>query len=330
MLELSKDTTRRALLVLVWPITQLVFLRLYLHYFLGLRFGFVNTTDFDFLLPAPIAFIALMHALKEGEGQAGVGSELKFQPLVLVVNLVSMAAFLLLNQGYEQFSLLSPLATVLAWVTFLSLILVSAFCVGIDPRFYVKNPNRFAFLPCVLIATSLYFYTYGFHEGWNWLGPVTSQLIYEFFHQIPFAHVTSSFRPEVGLVISHPLFEVGVGKPCAGFDSLFFFSLIFLLATTLYGRAVSFWRWSAAYLGGLLLMFTLNLFRIVALFFLGIALREVMPHKLALNIFKLLFHAHTGWLLYSAGIVLYLRALKSALVGSFQTKRHLQLERSAL
>jgi len=302
MLNISGETTRRALAVLTWPLLQLFFLRVFIHEFLQLRFGFSNITDFDLILPAPIAFVVLWHALEK----AGPCS-LKLQRKALVVNLIASAVFLLGNNFYEELIRLSPLGTVSMWFVFLGLVITSAFCVFVPPSYYYKNENRFSFLPCTLIGSSLYFYTNGFHTGWSWLGSLTSVSIYGIFKLIPFTQAISYFNANSEVVLEHPLFTASIGKACGGFDSFFYFTIVFLLVHTLYRKALRPSRSVTVYGGGLSLMFTLNLFRIVFLFFLGIGLQKVLPHKTAINLFKLCFHANFGWLLYTAGIFTYLK-----------------------
>ena len=302
MIRISAATTNRALLILTWPFVQLLLLRFYLHSVLGLRLGFGNTTDFDYIIPAPIAFIVLMQVLEDA-----LPSKLSLQRVPLLINLVSTVLFVILNHAYDALSLVSPFGLVSVWFGLLTIIGVSGFCVFVAPSYYAKNPNRFAFLPCILIGTSLFFYTNSFHEGWNWLGSFTSTIIYEFFARIPFAQITSAFSKEGELTISHPLFAVRIAKACGGFDSFFFFSLAFLLAATLYGKAVRFTKLLIIYSGGILMMYVLNLFRILFLFYVGIWLQKVLPYKTAINIFKLFFHIHFGWFLYSAGILWYRR-----------------------
>ncbi len=303
MLNISRDTTRRALLILTWPLFQLLFLRLFLHEFLQLRFGFGDITDFDLLLPAPIAFVVLMHALEQAQD-----CELRFQKWPTIVNVIALGLFLLVNNFYEDLNAINAVGSVSLWFALLGTMIASAFCVVVKPRYYLKNANSFAFLPCSLIAGSLFFYTNGFHEGWTVLGSMTSVSLYGIFKLIPFTDAICFFNGNSEVALEHPLFTASIGKACGGFESFFFFTLVYLLAHTLQSKKIGALKSLSVYSGGIFLMFVLNLFRIVFLFYTAIGLKQILPPKLAINIFKLCFHANFGWILYTAGIFSYLKS----------------------
>lgn len=280
-------------------------MRLYLHRGLGLRFGFANATDFDFLIPAPVAFALFVYAL---ESARPIRAKLN-RPAILI-NLSVLALFLVVNYCYESLSALAPIAYVVAWATLLATVALTSFCWFVTPREWITNPNRIAILPCVLIGSSLYFYQNAFRDLWMVLGEATSLTIHALFSWIPFSDVTAVFTPEDAVRIDHPLLSVRISQGCGGGDAFFFFTLAFLLAMVLRARRSGNARAFTVYVGGLAMMFVLNIIRIVVLFFGGIALRRYFGIEAGTNLFKALFHLHFGWLIYAAGIAVYLgRAL---------------------
>jgi exosortase/archaeosortase family protein len=302
MLNISYSTTKRAGLVLFWPIAQLLALRIFLHSVLHLRFGFVNTTDFDFAMPAPIAFIVLMHALENA-----VPCKLALQKKMLFINLISALTFIVVNWQYDTLAAGNSVFCVTVWFALVSIIVVSSFCIFVDPKYYLTNPNRIAFLPCTLLATSMYFYMNDFRQTWEVFGTVTAAILQKTFSVLKIGSITSVFTPEDAVKIVHPKFAVRISKGCGGLDSLFFFTLVFLLARTLQLKTVRFTRWFPVFVYGLILMYALNLIRIVSLFFLGIWMWEHLTYETANLLFKSFFHLHFGWFLYAVAIVTYLR-----------------------
>jgi exosortase/archaeosortase family protein len=302
MLSISSSSTKKALIVLIWPLIQVLALRVYLHWWLQLRFGWVRTTDFDFLIPIPMAFIIFIQALERD-----TPLKLTWSRWATAINLAAMAGFIFLNRNFELLTAHHAEITMLAWAMLLGAIVVSAFSIFVSPIYYVKNANRFTALPCLLIGTAQYFYMNGFREWWCVFGTATANVIHFVFSNLPFGNITSSFSPEEAVQISHPLFLVRIGKGCGGLESLFFFTLLFLLIVSLHEKRIRPLDLMKMYLSGTVLMFALNLFRIISLFFVGIGMKMVLPHAVAIGIFKSVFHLNLGWILYAAGMYGFFR-----------------------
>lgn len=301
--EFSLSALRKGLAILLLPLVELVSLRLFLHYVWGLRFGFANTTDYDYLLPAPLALLLLVQVLESGNVL-----KLRLQRATLAANLLLVAAFLWVNSRYETLSALSASSTVVVWFALLIGIVLTSLCVWLSPLDYIKNPHRIAVLPTMLIASSLYFYMNGFRWFWNTLGNSTAHAMHFIFNTIPFSNVTAVFTPEDAVRIDHPALSVRIGIGCGGGDAFFYFTLAFLVVALIYFPAVRLRGWFLSYVGGVSFMYLLNLVRIIVLFYCGIGLRQNLGISLGTDLFRLLFHVHLGWLLYSVGIFFYLRS----------------------
>jgi exosortase/archaeosortase family protein len=303
MLNISPSTARKAFWVLLIPILELVALRVYLHAFLGLRFGFVKTTDFDFIFPAPLAFLVLFHALEQGQPVL-----LRAQRRFAIINALAFFSFIFLNQFYQSAALVSSWGVVSLWFILLSVVILSAFCLWVKPSYYLTNVNRAVYLPCVLIASSMYFYMNGFHYLWSLFGALTSTIIHEIFTIARITNVAAVFTPEDALKITHPLLNVRISQGCGGLDSIFFFTLVFLVVGSLNAKKLRTYRWLQIYVGGIFSMYCLNIFRIIFLFFSGILLRQTLGFDTGTKLFVALFHMHFGWILYSVGMYVYLKS----------------------
>jgi exosortase/archaeosortase family protein len=303
MIQISFHSIKRGLLVLIWPAFQLLGLRLILRFGFGLSYGFQGITDYDFLLPAPIGFLILMQVLDSKKIEP-----LTLQKKALILNLTATALFLLLNASHPWFYEKSPIDFVSLWFFLLGTIFLSSFCLFLSPQFYLRNPNRFAFLPCLLIATSLYFHRIALHHEWKWIGAFTSHSVHAFFRMIPFSQASSTFSATQELALEHPAFSARISEGCGGLDSLFLFSLVYFIVVLTREMESKPLRTSLIYLLGLVFMYVLNIVRIASLFFLGVLLVKVFPRPIGVSIFKLVFHAHLGWFLYCFGIYFYLKA----------------------
>ena len=74
------------------PVIELLFARYYLHSVLGLRIGFYNTTDFDYVLPVPTAILIFYCALQQKERVS-----IQWQPKWFIANMNFFVVFLIFN-----------------------------------------------------------------------------------------------------------------------------------------------------------------------------------------------------------------------------------------
>lgn len=304
-------TLVKGITLLLFPLTQYLFLRLFLRQYLGLRFGFTNTTDYDFLIPGPIAFLVLVFCLESAQPLV-----IRLNRRTLIGNLAAMGLFLGLNAAHQAVSLVSPWLFASLWFALAFSIALSSVGVLLPAGSYRQNAHRLAMLPCLLLGSSLYFYMNGFRGIWGILGTATANVLHALFNFAQLTHFQSVFTPEEAVRIDHPLLSIRIAKGCGGGDAFFYFSVAFLLIVLMNWSRRRPGRWPLIYSGGVLLMFVLNLVRILGLFGVGIALRAHLGREFGTQIFQALFHLHSGWLLYSLGIVCYLRLTRRALTRS--------------
>jgi len=300
----------KASVVLLLPVTLLVLLRLFLHQVLGLRIGFTYVTDFDFLLPAPLAFYILMYVLERGEPL-----RLKLQTVPLAIVCIAVGVFLSLNINFEGVSHLAPWAFTSLWFLSLTTIVVASLCACVPPAYYYRNPNRYVFLPCTLIALSVAIHTRFITAPWSPFATMTSHTVGYFFSSAFGKAVQISFTAEDALKVIHPKLSVRIGQGCGGMEGFSFFSLLFLIYYSLRRNYSTKLQWTLFYLTGVIGMYFVNVARIISLFVSGILLRQHLGLEMGTDIFRALFHTHLGWVffsLWSAAYFVFLRYLQGS------------------
>lgn len=288
------------LLILAPVFGEIVALRLFLKYGFDFRLGFTNTTDFDFIVPLPIAFLLLMMTL-----EIGTRCILRLNRIAVLVNVATLVGFILVTWFFDSLARLSPIWLSLAWHFLLLSIAASALCLFVSPRFFLRNPNRAMALPCLLLGLSTYLHGNYFSWAWRYAGPFTSDVLRHLLGLAGDPSTRTDFTSHMALRLDHPLLSIRIGAGCGGVDGFFFFLLVFLVFFCLHKPRLSRCQWSFAFVGGLVLIFCLNLVRIFLLFFGGIWLKETFGTTVGVAVFKGLFHVHAGWLLYSLGMANY-------------------------
>ncbi|NBX76859.1 MAG: hypothetical protein EBQ92_09915 [Proteobacteria bacterium] len=284
----------KALIMMALPVIELVGLRLYFHQVLGLKLGFPGFTDFELILPAPLGFFALLLALEKAKKL-----DLKFQPLALILNLISVSCFVAvtLSQGLS-----------ILWLALLLTTIVSAFCVCIRPKDVYQNPNVWALGPSLIMVFSLVLYMkYG--ES-LWLSTVSylEGLIKGVLALMGNDLVeVSAFRNRMR--IHHPVITVYLGQGCGGFDGLLFFLAAFSIFAPLNWELFKPLTWFKNCVLGLFFFLILNAIRIVSLFSLGVIAGQWWGRDFALKVIMGVFHTHMGYLLYAFGIGLFFNTL---------------------
>ncbi len=242
-------------------------------------------TYLDLLLPVPTAFFVLMFLL-----ETGAPCRLSFQKVALGVNVAALA----LAFGVHP------------WPPVVAVAVLSAFCVWVDPRYFLKNPNRAAILPCVLLAFSVALYTNLPKSWYDGIGTLTSKvtggLVAAFFGN----EMQSSMAGTTHLRLTLGTFVARVSKPCLGFDGFFYFTVVFLLLSALYRKGLRLVRWTGGFFLGLSMIFFLNVLRVVLLISVGAWAQNALGAEAGGQLLNSIVHPHLGWLLYTPGILLYM------------------------
>ena len=147
--------------------------------------------------------------------------------------------------------------------------------------------------------------------------------LYESFHQHLWAGFSGATIPPVQFLLGcigvpvqislrdfsiiHPRFHLKIMAPCSGLEgmALLIFALS-LMGMMRPGNWILGRRGIKLYAAGLGYLFLLNTIRISLLFGLGVWVSERWGEAAALKVVLRGFHAHVGWILYLAGIALYL------------------------
>lgn len=300
------ESVAKAFIVMSLPAAELILLRWYLHSVANIRLGFSYVTDFDFLLPVPLAFMLVMYVL-ERVGPCILSLKRKW----ILLNSGFVILFLVVNHASGR--LASWVLFSLIWDLLLFSVILTAFCCFVAPSFYVKNPNRFVLVPALVIAFCVVLEMNFFSSIWRHFAPVLTASVGWLAKAALGGHITAFMEPEGMLRINHPQLSLLLGKGCAGMSGFLFFSMVYLIFLVLKYNNKQFSRWLLGYVSGLLLMHLINTLRIVLFFVAGIWLKNLLGEETGTRLFEMLFHTHLGWLLYSAGIIIHLSLFRSFL-----------------
>jgi len=304
--ELSRallGSLRKALLILGLPAFEFVFLRVFLKQGLGLQFGWRYLTDWDFLVPLPLALSIVILVL---ERVRAVSVGWNFQALAF--NLGSLVTFLGLNFQLDALSAYSPVLTISLWTLNAFLVILSAFVVRVRMISFLTNPNRWVFLPGLLIGTAsiysamLLAKVWPFLSGWAATGSCT--VLGSLLNDVN-CFVTTNQGPR--MIIRHVAMAVSVGKGCGGLDAFFLFFYVMLLLWLIVPQWFSKTQWLLLAILGLPLMYLLNVIRISAFFLIAVACKNIFGFQVSTDLLLALFHTHSGWLLFFSGILAYLK-----------------------
>ena len=295
------SSIKKASLILAIPTIELLCLRWFLHGFLNLRIGFNWVTDSDFFFPVPIAFCIFVYLLEDYRPRP-----LTWQNKSLVLNIISLGLFLFLNIFYHSLGGWESIS--FYWRTFLFIIIGTSFCCLVPLSYYLKNPQRLAILPALVIAGAVSIQMNIFNFSWIAFGKLLTPTLASLATIL--LGNTDIFVSRHGMItILHPELVLRIGKGCSGIDAFLFFSMAFLISLMRKGHVLSNGKWLIAYGTGIILMHFLNAFRILLLFALGVILQRYLGKETGLRLLKLVFHVHLGWVLYSLGIGAYMFVL---------------------
>ncbi len=300
------EVIKKAFLLALLPVIELVFLRVYLHSFLNLRIGFPGMTDYDFFIPGPVAFLLLVYSLESGKS-----SRLKIQKNILLTNLLLLALCVLNGHLYSSVSSFSSFLWRSSFFVLLIGLVASGFGSFISFSYYFKNPNRISIIPATLIAFIFPIYMLLFQKVWGSFSFFTSTGVEKLTRLLFGNAVEISLSPSRYLILDHELLKVRIGQGCIGGDGVLLFTFVTLMLMILFRKSVTRFQWFLVFLSGLVVMYLVNLVRIIFLFVLGIALMKTFESERAMLIFKLTAHTHLGWILYLTSIASYFSLLFS-------------------
>lgn len=121
-------------------------------------------------------------------------------------------------------------------------------------------------------------------------------------------------RFELGQVIGihHPLLRASVGMPCSGLLGIFFFFFAYFLYL-FFSQVPTSWRRASVTMSiGVMMMFWLNVLRIVLFFAVAIGINKTFQLQYGRWFFVWAFHEHIGWLIYMAGLYYFFKLLSKS------------------
>jgi len=287
------------LLVIAVPVAQLFFL----------------TTAFDFHAPAFVHKILMLNLVVLPLFIFITVREcvpLGFNKGWFALNVLVFGMFLFLIYGPYASGIASPAGQntlfLLFGYTLITVIACTGFSIFVKPAKWIEaingQPVPFSVLSLAIGSQWIYF---RYAEAlWLYLlsGPTTKVVLISLkalgYEMMPSDH---PFR------LVHALFSVRIYGACSGLEGVVFFITVLSLVVMVDHKRFSGAQIFVSYGAGIIYMWLLNVLRIVLIFIAGVYTSERWGREEATNLVVKLFHANTGWVLYSAGIALFMAAL---------------------
>lgn len=296
-------TCVRTLLILFVPGAEFLGLRLWLHHGLKLRLGWVGFTDYELVVPAAIGFFFFLFALEED----GV-CRFKPQKIPWRIHLLSLVFFLFVNFFFDEIANFHSTLCLSLWTLFAFAQLFSGLLLFVPYSFYLRRPNSIAALPCLMIALLFLIQEPISHYLWlkyaSYLEVFLDHILQPLLGAQVYLLESSTRTEKFNIILRHPLFRIGIGKGCAGFEGIFLFFYFWLLMATLHRKRFVFLHWTIFLWVGIFAVQLLNLLRIVIILAVGIVTSKLFNYDTSVRCTSFIFHSHVGWLLYAVGFFL--------------------------
>ncbi len=292
----------KGFLTLLAPVAQYAFLRLFLREVVHLRIGWSLFVDWDLFVSVPCAYFVVFYCLDSAK-KVSLSFSLK-RSLVNLAFLAGVISYSFLIRNPEQsYSVVS----LVAWWGLVLASLVTAFFVLVPPAFFISNPKRVVLIPGFLIAFSVVIQNYFVKMIWESVGPRMMNLSCWSLKGMMGSEMQCEFYHAKYLVLHHPLITAFIGEGCAGFDGLMLFLSLFLLFYANDKKYFSKSQWLFYTLFGVMMMYIVNIFRIVSLFLIGASVSYVWGKYWGMRVMIQVFHLHMGWVLYALAISAYFK-----------------------
>ena len=297
---------KRALLVLALPATEFVILRV-ITKALGLKLGWRYFTDFDFIFPLPIAIAIALFVLEQA-----APVKMGFRAKAFIFNLVSVASFLLSVCFFETIAVFSPALAATAFSMGGLLVVITAIRSMVSLKQIAANPNRWVFLPALLIASSALFGTLFFQSFWPYFSALASAgSCYLLDGTLGNVDCFTTAIHGARMIIRHPALTIAVGQGCGGMDGFFLFFFLILILILVMPKIFTRQQWAIVALGGIPVLFAINVIRICSFFGFAIVSKDILGSQAAVDVMLAFFHTHAGWAFFCLGIIGYVRAMQT-------------------
>ena len=216
----------KALYLLLFPVFEFFFLRVYLHSYLKLQIGYSGMTDYDFVCPSIIAFI-LMIALMDSRENL----KLRFNRTGAILNITLFSLFLITNHHYSSLNAFSIFSSF--WVVLAISTILSSLFVWMKPSVFWNHSYSFLIWPAAAAGISKVAFRHVLAPLWDPLTKATGLVACATVSPI----LGDSLTCEFDFVSSgatyqrllHPNFGLAIGSGCGGMEGISFVLFMCLL-----------------------------------------------------------------------------------------------------
>ncbi len=298
-MKISESAQRTLSLAVFLPVLAVVLiLRKTAHHVFGKDLLQLGVHATDVYLPLALGLGALFWL-----GQKKDPLEIRPRPSALTLAATALAVTLLLAWKFDSVrGAVGPDWASLYFLVAAFVAFASSFFLLISWRAVVAKartePTRVFFF--ILGAQLLVAYPIVLEMAWKpmalWTGKACYHLLQVLGISVQKPLLNNSLR------LWNPNFSAYMNMGCSGLEGIFFFLSGFVLVSAYEGKPLSPIRTPLLCLAGCLLMMSLNIFRITAVFGGGVIMETYYTNKGARELFEWAFHANVGWTLYLAGM----------------------------
>ncbi len=299
--KLSQHVIVQGLALFALPLIELFFIRWAWHGILGRNIFSVGFYQTD-VLPGMTVGVAVLFWLYHKTGAFVPGP----QKFGLLLHLAVSAIFAL------QISLFDPF-TVAVGAKASSYILLALFAATLMSSLLVLVPfsewklrfvaNKRPTLAVLLGIFFLAIYPFIINYYWKHIARLVGVCVY---HALNLLGMDVRYQMGHTLFLQHRVLTAQFMKPCSGLEGIFLFLFAFTIVWGFDKGRLSLQKRIAAYAGGVLFMFSLNIARIVAFFAFSIGLSRTSLDRRPEVMLRALFHSGVGLAFYLVGIAAFL------------------------
>ncbi len=273
-----------------------------------------NTTQkihsFFFSLPAYSLILVVFFIVYNRKNLSSINNNPQTKTIFLLLSLALFYLSFKIHYTLNYFENASY-SLLLAWALYVCATISLALSI-FGTNLFVKTKNSLFIF--TIIATFFYTLTTILWQAWYFLSSIVGQIIYHFFklftnnvtyQAMKIESINSLNNIPIDTTLSYPSitlhqFQVMIGPPCSGIESLSMFLGLWILLYIYEQEKLNLKRSIIVLILGLIGTFILNILRIISIILIGTKYPEF-----AIGI----FHSQIGWILFSIFILLLLYIL---------------------
>lgn len=294
----SASRCRNPLCIVVPPLVEFVFMRVFFRYFLGIKMGYVAITDYDFVFTGCFAFVVLMMAL---ERKARL--TLSLNKSTLTINILALTSFIAISIYFEKLTALHPVLFLNLWLVTALSTLISATFLFVRPAYFFWHKEKKFILPAILAGLSGIIAKMLYPLLWK---PVAIASGYAVCGLLKPFMSTMSCQLKQSLMLHGSSFTLAVGTACSGLDSVVFFLFSIGLISICDWKRFSPKTWLGLYLYGAFFMLALNVVRISMFFVFSTWAHQWFGNTTGVLFTLTIFHQSIGWFIFGSGLAIFL------------------------